>query len=185
MFQARKDYYQILNVTKNCSAKDIKKSYYELAKKYHPDTNKEDPNAAKKFQEVSEAYEVTSHFFISDFSNEVFKLLIYQVLSDSTKRKEYDTYGATSEQMGMGGGGRGSPGFDQSWQFKSSIDPEELFRKIFGEASFKGGSNYYDDFNESQFGYGAAQEVIHTNFSKSLSCVIVVLTKMRFRLLYI
>jgi DnaJ homolog subfamily A member 3 len=54
----RKDYYEVLGVSKNASAKDIKKSYYQLAKKYHPDTNKDDPNASKKFQEVSEAYEV-------------------------------------------------------------------------------------------------------------------------------
>ena len=56
---ARKDYYDILGVPRNASAKDIKKSYYQLAKKYHPDTNKNDPNAQKKFQEVSEAYEVS------------------------------------------------------------------------------------------------------------------------------
>lgn len=54
----RKDYYQVLGISKNSSSKDIKKAYYELAKKYHPDTNKTDPNASKKFQEVSEAYEV-------------------------------------------------------------------------------------------------------------------------------
>jgi DnaJ homolog subfamily A member 3 len=53
----RKNYYDILGVSKNCAAKDIKKAYYQLAKKYHPDTNKE-PDASKKFQEVSEAYEV-------------------------------------------------------------------------------------------------------------------------------
>jgi DnaJ homolog subfamily A member 3 len=54
----KQDYYQILGVSKNASVKDIKKAYYQLAKKYHPDTNKDDPNASKKFQEVSEAYEV-------------------------------------------------------------------------------------------------------------------------------
>jgi DnaJ family protein A protein 3 len=55
----RKDYYEILGVPKNASAKEIKKSYYQLAKKYHPDTNKADSNSSKKFQEVSEAYEVS------------------------------------------------------------------------------------------------------------------------------
>lgn len=53
----RKNYYDILGVAKNSSVKDIKKSYYQLAKKYHPDTNK-DTDSSKKFQEVSEAYEV-------------------------------------------------------------------------------------------------------------------------------
>lgn len=46
-------------MTRNASIKDIKKAYYDLAKKYHPDKNKNDPNSAKKFQEVSEAYEVS------------------------------------------------------------------------------------------------------------------------------
>lgn len=58
---ARADYYKVLGVAKNSSAKDIKKAYYQLAKKYHPDANKSDPAASQKFQEVSEAYEVCSN----------------------------------------------------------------------------------------------------------------------------
>ncbi|XP_055686456.1 protein tumorous imaginal discs, mitochondrial-like isoform X1 [Lutzomyia longipalpis] len=133
----RVNYYDILGVSKGATAKEIKKAYYDLAKKYHPDTNKDDPNASKKFQEVSEAYEV---------------------LSDETKRREYDTFGQTSEQMGRAGGAAHGPqGFSQHWQFRSTIDPEELFRKIFGEGGFRPG---HDDFAESQFGFGAAQEII-------------------------
>lgn len=56
--QRKKDYYEILGIAKNAAVKDVKKAYYQLAKKYHPDTNK-DPNSHKKFQEVSEAYEVS------------------------------------------------------------------------------------------------------------------------------
>lgn len=106
---AAKDYYKILGVSKNGSAKEIKKAYYQLAKKYHPDTNKDDPNASKKFQEVSEAYEI---------------------LSDDTKRKEYDTFGTTTEQMNRNGGGgpSGGQGFNQHWQYTSTINPEELFK---------------------------------------------------------
>ncbi|CAO1310593.1 unnamed protein product [Diamesa tonsa] len=142
----RKNYYDILGVAKNSSVKDIKKSYYQLAKKYHPDTNK-DTDSSKKFQEVSEAYEV---------------------LSDETKRKEYDTYGQTSEQMNREGGGGfrpnagyGPQGFSQNWQYRSTIDPEELFRKIFGDAGFRGAqSGGFEDFSESTFGFGGAQEVV-------------------------
>ncbi|KAK9509065.1 hypothetical protein O3M35_006464 [Rhynocoris fuscipes] len=136
---ARRDYYEVLGLTRNCSAKDVKKAYYQLAKKYHPDTNKNDPNAAKKFQEVSEAYEV---------------------LSDDTKRKQYDQWGATSEQMGMGGGRTSAQdmgGF--SWQYRATIDPQELFRKIFGDSPFTN-KTFEEEFAESRFGFGGSEEVI-------------------------
>lgn len=133
----QKDYYKVLGVAKNSSSKDIKKSYYELAKKYHPDTNKGDPNAGKKFQEVSEAYEI---------------------LSDDTKRREYDTYGQTMEQMGRSGTGApgaGTGGFSQNWQYSSNIDPEELFRKIFGDNNFQD----QDDFGGRGYGFATSQEI--------------------------
>ncbi|XP_017779875.1 PREDICTED: protein tumorous imaginal discs, mitochondrial isoform X2 [Nicrophorus vespilloides] len=139
----KKDYYSILGVSKNASAAEVKKAYYKLAKQYHPDVNKE-ADAAKKFQSVSEAYEI---------------------LGDDSKRKQYDMYGATAEQMGgMGGGGRaggahGPQGFSQSWQYQSTIDPEELFRKIFGDGGF-GKSTGFDNFAESSYGFGEAQEVV-------------------------
>lgn len=89
----------------------------------------------------------------------------FQVLSDETKRKEYDTYGQTSEEMGRQGGGGfrpgtgyGPQGFSQNWQYRSTIDPEELFKKIFGDAGFKAGG--FDDFSESQYGFGGAQELV-------------------------
>lgn len=117
-----KDYYKILGVDKSASQKDIKKSYYQLAKKYHPDTNK-DKDAGKKFQEVSEAYEV---------------------LGDEDKRKQFDAYGATGDPFGGMGGGQG--GFHQQggFDFKSNIDPEELFRSIFGNF---GGSQAKQEFD--------------------------------------
>jgi len=136
----RKDYYDVLGIPRNSTAKEVKKAYYQLAKKYHPDTNKTDSDSSKKFQEISEAYEV---------------------LSDDSKRKEYDTWGATSEQMGAGHPGQGAGqgfGAHQNWNFQSNIDPEELFRKIFGQGGFQA-PNFGDDFAESRFGFGAAQEM--------------------------
>lgn len=133
----RKDYYDVLGVPRNASQKDIKKAYYQLAKKYHPDTNKGDPEAQKKFQEVSEAYEV---------------------LSDEGKRQQYDSWGSTS---GFAGGGN-STGTGPQWSaegFHSTIDPEELFRKIFGDLGGRTGFSDFD-FSESQYGFGGAQEVI-------------------------
>ncbi|KAH6812312.1 hypothetical protein C2S51_026074 [Perilla frutescens var. frutescens] len=53
-----RDYYDVLSVSKSATASEIKKAYYGLAKKLHPDTNKDDPEAEKKFQEVQKAYEV-------------------------------------------------------------------------------------------------------------------------------
>lgn len=58
------------------------------------------------------------------------------------------------------GGGAGPQDFSHNWQFRSSVNPEELFRKIFGEAGFQNsGFAEYDDFAESNYGFGAAQEV--------------------------
>jgi len=80
---AKRDYYEVLGVPRSASKGDIKKAYFQLAKKYHPDTNKE-PGAGEKFAEVSAAYEV---------------------LSDDSKRKSYDQFGHAAEDMGASAGG--------------------------------------------------------------------------------
>lgn len=54
-----KNYYEVLGISKNASQKEVKKAYYQMAKKYHPDVNKNDPSAEKKFSEATEAYEVS------------------------------------------------------------------------------------------------------------------------------
>ena len=69
---SKRDYYEILDVSKDVSGKDLKKSYRRVAMKFHPDRNPDDKEAEEKFKEASEAYEI---------------------LSDSQKRAAYDQYG--------------------------------------------------------------------------------------------
>uniref|UniRef100_A0A8C2YZP7 DnaJ homolog subfamily A member 3, mitochondrial n=1 Tax=Cyclopterus lumpus TaxID=8103 RepID=A0A8C2YZP7_CYCLU len=115
---SKPDFYQILGVPRTATQKEVKNAYYQMAKKYHPDTNKDDPQAKEKFAQLAEAYEI---------------------LSDEGKRKQYDTYGSTGFDAGQAGGGQ------RYWSGQaSSVDPEELFRKIFGE--FSGGRGF-GDFN--------------------------------------
>lgn len=66
-----KNYYDILGISKTASTDDIKKAYKKLAMKYHPDRNKDDASAEKKFKEINEAY---------------------QVLGDAEKKKQYDQF---------------------------------------------------------------------------------------------
>ncbi|KAL6010728.1 hypothetical protein ACLOJK_001169 [Asimina triloba] len=85
---ATRDYYDVLGVSKNASPSEIKKAYYALAKKLHPDTNKDDAEAEKKFQDVQRAYEV---------------------LKDEEKRSTYDQLGPDAFEQAQAGGGPGGP----------------------------------------------------------------------------
>jgi len=85
---SKRDYYEVLGVDKGASKEEMKKAYRKLSKKYHPDINKE-ADAADKFKEVKESYEV---------------------LSDDQKRAQYDRFGHTDPNQGFGGGGAGDFG---------------------------------------------------------------------------
>ena len=111
----KKDYYEILGVDKNASDEEIKRAFRVLAKKYHPDVNKE-PGAAEKFKEIGEAY---------------------SVLSDKQKRSQYDQFGHAAFANGAGGnGGDGGFGFDFG-----SINLDDILSDLFGggfSSSFSG-----------------------------------------------
>jgi molecular chaperone DnaJ len=92
---AKRDFYEVLGIARDASTADIKKAYYKLAQKYHPDTNNGDKTAEARFTEIGQAYEA---------------------LSNTEKRQAYDQFGHDAEQMGgMGGdpfGGQGMSGMD-------------------------------------------------------------------------
>ena len=111
---AKRDYYEVLGVSKNATEDEIKKAYRSLAKKYHPDVCKE-PDAEAKFKEINEAYEV---------------------LSDSTKRQQYDQFGHEGPNMGSGAGGFG--GFDFSGSGFGGF--EDIFSSFFGGSSRRSSS---------------------------------------------
>lgn len=132
----KKDYYEILGVSKSASEAELKSAYRKLARSHHPDIDKT-AGAADKFKEISEAY---------------------QVLSDPGKRKTYDQFGAAAFAPGQGfpgaqGGNPFAGGF-KTYAYSSSRgnpfegfeDPFELFEQIFGGgnpfAGFGGGQAY-------------------------------------------
>ena len=106
---SKRDFYEVLGVSRDASERDIKKAYKRLAMKFHPDRNQGDESAAEKFKEVKVAYEI---------------------LTDSQKKAAYDQYGhAAFEQGGMGGGGGFGGGHG---------DFGDIFGDVFGDI-FGGG----------------------------------------------
>ncbi len=105
MAESKRDYYEVLGVSKDADDATLKKAYRQVAKKYHPDMNPGDAEAEKKFKEASEAY---------------------AVLSDPEKRRQYDQFGHAAFEGGAGGGGFG--GFDFS-----GADFGDIFGDIFGD----------------------------------------------------
>lgn len=109
---SKRDYYEVLGVSKNASEDEIKKAFRKLARKYHPDVNRDDPKAAEeKFKEANEAYEV---------------------LSDAQKRAHYDQFGHAAFDGGAGAGQGGFSGFGGGFG--------DIFDMFFGgQGGFGGG----------------------------------------------
>lgn len=115
---SKRDYYEVLGVSKTATQDELKKAYRKLARKYHPDLNKDNEEAAEKFKECNEAY---------------------SVLSDDQKRAQYDQFGhAAFENGGMGGGG----GFGGAGGFGGfgGSGMEDIFDMFFGGQGGRGGN---------------------------------------------
>ncbi|MBQ7434028.1 MAG: molecular chaperone DnaJ [Lachnospiraceae bacterium] len=115
----KRDYYEVLGVSKDADANAIKKGFRQMAKKYHPDNNPGDKTAEEKFKEVNEAYEV---------------------LSDPQKKQMYDQYGHAAFDQSQGGGAGGYGGFGGFSGFSGDMgDMGDIFGDLFG-GMFGGGS---------------------------------------------
>ena len=109
---AKRDYYEVLGLSKGASAEEIKKAYRKKAKELHPDRNKDNPDSERQFKEAGEAYDV---------------------LKDADKKAAYDRFGHAAFEGGMGGGGR--PGGGGQGDFASAFS--DVFDDLFGD--FMGG----------------------------------------------
>ena len=135
---AKRDYYEVLGVSKNASADEIKKAHRKLVRKFHPDANKDNPQAVEKFKEAQEAYDV---------------------LSDPEKKKNYDQFGHAGVGGAPGGDpfagfrrGQGAPnaggsGYSYQWRSSPGVDVQDfdlsdfgdVFDQLFGARGGKGG----------------------------------------------
>ena len=149
----KRDYYEVLGVSKDASADEIKKSYRKLAKQYHPDMNPGDAEAEKKFKEVNEAYDV---------------------LSDPDKKSKYDAYGHAAFDPAAGGGS----GFGGFGGFGGmDFDIGDIFSSFFGGGGGRrNGPVRGDDINVrvtlsfEEAVFGVKKEVSFSKIQKCSTC---------------
>ena len=151
----KRDYYEVLGVSKGASDADIKKAYRTLAKKYHPDVNPGDKEAEAKFKEVNEAYEV---------------------LSDADKKAKYDQFGhAAFDPSGAGGGYGGFGGFGGF----GDVDLGDIFGSFFGGGGSRqrrNGPQKGEDIevditiNFEEAVFGCKKEISFTKYARCSKC---------------
>lgn len=149
------DPYQVLGVSKDASPADIKKSYYQLAKQYHPDTNK-DPKAKEKFVEIQSAYEI---------------------LSDESKKAQYDQFGSSAfNDNGGGFNPNGHPGFSGFGKGFSEDIFDQLFSAFGGSQRASGGMAMGQDVTVSfkidfmEAAKGASKPLVYERIIECTPC---------------
>src|SRR3954453_21024048 len=134
---AKRDYYDILGVSKSATPDEIKKAHRKLVRPYHPDVNKDNPQATERFKEAQEAYDV---------------------LSDAQKRQSYDQFGHAGVGAGAGPGG-GEAGVDPFEAFRRAQRGRGGAGGG-GSYQWRGGPNVtVEDFDAGDFGNGQFSEI--------------------------